>query len=95
MSTGDSPTVIHIDVEPHEVNLTLDYLLQPLMQHAANLSQPDASANMDPQLAQHVQNLSSLLTQLNDVVGHINQLDPTILAPAPPPPPAPNTLTSP
>jgi hypothetical protein len=82
VSTGDSRQVVHIDIPPHEVNLSLDYILDPLLQ-TATTAQPDPTQN--PELAQHLQNAADLLRQLKEVMGKIDEIDPTIFAAGPGP----------
>jgi hypothetical protein len=86
MSTESTPQVALVPVKRYDVNLTLDDLLTPLTQTAAKLTQagPGAAA---PELAQHLQTLSDLAGQIKEVVGKINQIDPTMLAPTPQQPP--------
>ena len=79
MSTSDSPQIIQIEVEPHEVNLTLEDIVNPLLQAAGNLAQGQPGTTLDPEVAQHVQNLADLLTQLKDVYTKINQINPALL----------------
>jgi hypothetical protein len=83
MSTSDSPTVIHIDVPPHEVNLTFDHIFSPLAQSADTHLGGGA---LTPEVAALVQRMRDLTTELNSVIAQINQLDPGLLAPTPPSP---------
>lgn len=101
MSTGETPPVIMVPVKKYDVNLTLDDILTPLTQTADHAAPPAAGAGPDevsrlavtgsaaanPELAQHLQTLSQLASQLKDVVSKINQIDPTVLAPTPGQPP--------
>ena len=78
MSTSDAPQRIHIDIPPNEVTLTFDDIFGPLLQTTRQgIGQPGTA--MNPELAQQVQTLSSLITQLRDVIEKINQIDPTFL----------------
>ena len=78
MSTSDAIQRVHIDIPPNEVTLTIDDIFGPVVQQAASLTQPGAAA--DPELVQHVQTLSGLITQMRDVIDRINRIDPTILS---------------
>ena len=82
MSTSDSPTIIHIDVPAHEVNLTFDHLFTPLAQSAdVHLS----GGALSPEVAALIQRMKDLTTELNGVVNQINQLAPGLLGPPPSP----------
>ena len=89
MSTNDTPQVIMVPVKRYDVTLSLDDILTPLAQTAANLNQAGlvASSN-NPDVAQHLQNFTSLVTQLQDVVSKINQIDASLLASKAGPPPS-------
>lgn len=88
MATDDAEQVTMVTVTQHEVTLSLGDILTPLTQTAANLSRAGHPALQDPEIAAHLQNFTNLVTQLQDVVGRINQLDATVLASRPGPPPA-------
>ena len=45
-------------------------------------------AALDPEVVQHLQTFTNLVTQLKDVVSQINQIDPSLLASRPGPPPS-------
>jgi hypothetical protein len=88
MSTNDTPQVIMIPVKRYDVVLTLDDILTPLTQTAASLNQAGLiGAAVDPEVAEHLQRFTDLVTQLKDVVNQINQIDPSLLASKPGPPP--------
>ena len=87
MATDDSSQVTMVPVTRHEVTLSLTDILTPLTQTAANLAAAGHPAVQDPELSQHLENFTSLVTQLQEVVGRINQLDATVLASRPGPPP--------
>jgi hypothetical protein len=88
MSTDDTPQVIMVPVKRYDVVLTLDDILTPLTQTAASLSAAGMiGTDADPQVAEHLQRFTDLVTQLQDVVGRINQLDPSLLASKLGPPP--------
>jgi hypothetical protein len=87
MSAESTPQVALVPVKRYDVNLTLDDLLTPLTQTAARLTQAGPGAAATPELAQHLQTLSDLAGQIKEVVGKINQIDPTMLSPTPQQPP--------
>ena len=87
MSAESTPQVALVPVKRYDVNLTLDDLLTPLTQTAAKLTQAGPGAAATPELAQHLQTLSDLAGQIKEVVGKINQIDPTMLSPTPQQPP--------
>jgi hypothetical protein len=88
MSTNDTPQIIMVPVKRYDVVLTLDDILTPLTQTAASLNAAGMiGAGVDPQIAQHLQEFTDLVTQLKDVVGRINQIDASLLASKPGPPP--------
>ena len=98
MSTESTPQVAMVAVKRYDVNLTLDDILTPLTQSAGKapeagpgttggVAQPGSGAAANPDLAQHMQTLSALAGQLQEVVSKINQIDPTLLAPTPRQPP--------
>jgi hypothetical protein len=62
-------------------------ILTPLTQTAAYLSQAGFASSQDPEVAQHLQTFTSLVTQLQDVVNTINAKDATLLASKPGLPP--------
>jgi hypothetical protein len=76
-----------VPVTRHEVTVSLTDILTPLTQTAANLTAAGHPAVQDPEMAQHLANFTNLVTQLQDVVTRINQLDATVLASRPGPPP--------
>jgi hypothetical protein len=90
MSTDDTPEVIMVEVKRYDVNLSLDDLITPLTQtvdnlHAAGMVTPDS------EVAQHLQTFNDLVSQLKNVVGNINSIDPNLLASKPGPPPSAST----
>jgi hypothetical protein len=95
MSTNDTPQIIMVPVKRYDVVLTLDDILTPLTQTAASLTTAGMlGPGADPQIAQHLQQFTDLVTQLKDVVGRINQIDASLLASKPGPPPTTNSSTS-
>jgi hypothetical protein len=76
-----------VPVKRYDVTLTLDDILTPLTKTASNLTQAGQGAAMNPEAAQHLQKFTELVTQLQDVVSHINQIDPSLLASKAGPPP--------
>jgi hypothetical protein len=89
MATDDTLQVIMVPVKRYDITLTLDDILIPLTQTASNLAQAAAPrAALDPEVAQHLQTFTNLVTQLKDVVSRINQIDPSLLASNPGPPPS-------
>jgi ABC-type transporter Mla subunit MlaD len=87
MATDDtSAQITMVPVKRYDVNLTLDDILNPLTQTASNLNTGRVGAALDPEVAQHLQTFTDLVTQLRDVVARINQIDPTLLASKPAPP---------
>ena len=92
MSTSDTPQVTMVQVKRYDITITLDDILTPLTQTAANLTQGRVGAALDPEVAQHLQTFTDLVTQLRDVVQKLNAIDPSLLASKPGPPPgAPST----
>lgn len=87
MSTDDTSEVIMVPVTQHEVTLSLSDILTPLTQTAANLAQAGYESVQDPEVAAHLENFTNLVTQLQDVVGRINEKDASLLASKPGPPP--------
>ena len=94
MAAEDTSQVVMVPVKRYDVNLTLEDLLTPLAEAASQQPQPGpggavahAVTPSNPELAQHMQTLSQLASQLKDVVSKINQIDPTVLAPKPSQPP--------
>lgn len=80
MSSDPTPEVVQVPVTRYDVNLTLDDILTPLAQKGVSPPPAGQGATTNPELAQHLQTLSTLAGQLKDVVGKINQLDPTVLS---------------
>jgi hypothetical protein len=94
MSTDDTPQITMVPVKRYDVTLSLDDILTPLTQTVTNLNAAgmlDPSA--DPEIAQHLQTFTDLVTQLKDVTSRINQIDANLLASklGPPPSATPNT----
>lgn len=81
MAADNTPEVTQVPVKRHEVNLTLEDILVPLTQATVDAAHAKLGAAPNPELAQHLQNLTTLAGQLRDVVSRINQIDPTLLAP--------------
>ena len=77
-----------VEVKRYDVTLTLDDILTPLTQTVGNLHAA-GMVTADSEVAQHLQTFNDLVTQLKEVVGHINSIDPNLLASKPGPPPAP------
>ena len=82
MSTDDTtPQITMVPVKRYDVNLSLDDILTPLTQTASQVnSDSRVGAALDPEVVQHLQTFTDLVTQLKDVVAHINQIDSTLLA---------------
>jgi len=80
MATDDTPELIQVPVKRYDVNLTLDDILGPLMQLSTRRTQ-EVSATASPELDQHLQQLSDLARQLQELVNRINEIDPVLLAP--------------
>jgi len=92
MSTEDRPNIVMVPVPRVEVTLTLDDILTPLIQTASQLAQAGQTqaefrAALDPQVTQHLQRFTELVTELREVVQRINQVDPSLLASKRGPPP--------
>ncbi len=90
MSTDDTPQVTMVPVKRYDVTLTLDDILTPLTQTATHLGTAGmlGAATDHPEMAQHLQRFTDLVSQLKDVIGHIDQIDPSLLASKPGPPPS-------
>jgi hypothetical protein len=89
MSTNDAtPQIKMVSVKRYDINLTLDDILTPLTQTAAQVNTGRVGAALDPEVAQHLQTFTDLVSQLKDVVAQINQIDPTVLASKSAPPPS-------
>jgi hypothetical protein len=86
MSTGDSPYVQMVEVKRYDISLTLEDILNPLIQTASRVTQAAPGAALDPEVAQHLQRFTELVTQLKDVVTQINSINPSLLASTPTPP---------
>jgi hypothetical protein len=84
MSTSDAPTpqVQMVEVKRYDVTLSLADILAPLTQTVGNL-QAAGMVTAGSEVAQHLQTFNDLVTQLHEVVGHINSIDPTLLASSP------------
>jgi uncharacterized protein Yka (UPF0111/DUF47 family) len=83
MTTDDVPEVVMVPVRRYDINLTLDDIISPLEQTASSLIEARSVSTTDPRLAEHLQKLSELASQLKQVVNQVNQIDPTLLAPSP------------
>ena len=72
------------------VTLTLDDILTPLTQTATHLATAGllSGAADHPEMAQHLQRFTELVSQLREVASQIDQIDPTLLASKPGPPPS-------
>jgi len=81
MPTGDAPKVVKVPVKRYDINLTLHDILLPLTQLSDTLAQKQKAPAIGSELHQHVLLLSGLARQLTDVIGRINEADPTLLAP--------------
>jgi hypothetical protein len=80
MAANETPEVTLVPVKKYEINLTLDDILTPLTQiNSRPIETGDAAAH--PDLAAHLQRLSELASQLKEVVGAVNRIHPTLLAP--------------
>ena len=90
MSTSDTPQVQMVEVKRHDITLSLADILAPLTQTVGNL-QAAGMVTAGSEVAQHLQRFNDLVTQLHEVVGHINSIDPNLLASKPGPPPSPPT----
>lgn len=90
MSTSDtpSPQVQMVEVKRYDITLSLGDILAPLTQTVGNL-QAAGMVTPDSEVAKHLQTFNDLVTQLHEVVGHINSIDPNLLASKPGPPPSP------
>jgi ABC-type transporter Mla subunit MlaD len=85
---SDKPPVTMVPVKRYDVTLTLDDILTPLTQTAANLAQANIGSAQDPAVAEHLQKFTDLVNQLKEVASTINSLDPTLLASKAGPPPS-------
>jgi len=85
---SDKPPVTMVPVKRYDVTLSLDDILIPLTQTAANLTQANIGSSQDPAVAEHLQKFTDLVNQLKEVTGHLNTLDPTLLASKAGPPPS-------
>jgi len=82
MPADNAPQVVRVPVKRYDVNLTLDDILGPLSRLGPVQAQARlAVAAPNPELDQLLQQFGDLVRQLQDVVGRINKLDPTVLAP--------------
>ena len=90
MSTSDTPgpQVQMVEVKRYDITLSLGDILAPLTQTVGNL-QNAGMVTADSEVAQHLQTFNDLVSQLHEVVGHINSIDPNLLASKPGPPPSP------
>jgi len=78
MSTQDAPQVIWIPADKVQVQYTLHDVLSSAVDEVIRKI-PDPTSTSDPTLAGLLQKLKDLSTQLKDVIGQVNQSDPTIL----------------
>ena len=90
MSDDPAPRVIMVPVRRHDVTLTLDALLTPLTRTADQLiaaarTNQALAAARDPEVAQHLRRFTELVTELNDLVRRINEIDPALLTSKPGP----------
>jgi ABC-type transporter Mla subunit MlaD len=88
VSTDDKPPVTMVPVKRYDVTLSLDDILTPLTQTAANLAQANIGAAQDPAVAEHLQKFTDLVSQLKEVTSNINSIDPSLLASKAGPPPS-------
>jgi hypothetical protein len=93
-TTPEKPPVVMVPVKRYDVTLTLDDILTPLAQTAANLNEAKFASAADPTVAAHLQKFTDLVSQLKDVAGQIDSIDPTLLASKPGPPPSATTQPS-
>jgi ABC-type transporter Mla subunit MlaD len=84
----DTPPVTMVPVKRYDITLTMDDILAPLTQTAANLAQAQVGSATDPTVAEHLQKFTDLVSQLKEVSSNINSLDPTLLASKAGPPPS-------
>jgi hypothetical protein len=77
-----------VPVKRYDVTLTLDDILTPLTQTAANLNQANFASAADPTVAAHLQKFTDLVSQLKDVAGQIDSIDSSLLASKAGPPPS-------
>jgi hypothetical protein len=96
MSTSDAPTpqVQMVEVKRYDITLSLGDILAPLTQTVGSL-QAAGMVTAGSEVAQHLQTFNDLVTQLHEVVGHINSIDPNLLASKPGPPPSPPSPPTP
>jgi len=79
MSSDDAPPVVWVPTDKIEVTFTLHDVLSKAVREASGRAAPDPSATDDPKLADLLSRMNELLTQLDDVIAQINQIDPSIL----------------
>ena len=87
MSTESQPEVQMIEVDRHEVTLTMDDLLTPLSQTEARLNVAGIQSGSDPVVATQLARFTELINALQQSVAELNQRDPSLLASRPGPAP--------
>jgi hypothetical protein len=92
MSADSTEEIVMVQVPRVAVTLTLEDILNPLIETSSQLmaagqTQPEFSAALRPEVTQHLQRFTELVTELRDVVQRINDADPSLLASKPGPPP--------
>jgi hypothetical protein len=78
MPEDETPEVVMVPVKRYDVNLTIDDILTPLADIKSRLDSSAAGAD-SPQLEPHLLRLSELASQLKEVVGQINRINPDVL----------------
>jgi hypothetical protein len=80
---ADPPEVLKVPVRRYDVNIALHDILTPLTQFASQAHVVQAGV-ATPEVQQHAIELAQLASQLRDVVGRLNAINPNLLAPAQP-----------
>ncbi|WOJ88726.1 hypothetical protein RZS28_12990 [Methylocapsa polymorpha] len=80
MAADETPEVTLVPVKKYEINVTLEDILTPLTQISSRPIEA-GETGVHPELAGHLQRLSELASQLKEVVGAVNRIHPTLLAP--------------
>jgi hypothetical protein len=76
------PTVVQVPVPRHDINISLQDILTPLIQLSRQPHVAEAVASA-PDVQPHLVQLGELARQLRDVVQRINEINPNLLAPTP------------
>jgi hypothetical protein len=79
VSEQETPDIVEVQVTRHDINLTFDDILKPLMQISPATVKSASGNAIDPNAAQHLKTLGDLATQMKDVVDRINGIDPSLL----------------